>query len=242
MHLPIQAYPLGDSAITIEWGNRVTPETNRQVWAAYHWLSKHPFKGQKDLVGAYCSLTIHYDVMEVKRFYRVSGVVQEWIMNQVSESLKGMPMQVKVEVSRLFKIPVCYGESFGSDLSAAAGLLDLEVSTLVEKHASQLYRIYMIGYLPGFVYLGTLDPCLQIPRKSAPMPMKKGSVALAGWQTGIYPSDAPGGWHCIGRTPLEMFNTAKLPPMPWKPGDEFQFVPIVKEEFDHIQKTGEWVY
>ena len=140
----------------------------------------------------------------------------------------------------LHKIPVCYETAFAPDLSEAAVSLGLSTEALINIHIENAYRVYLIGFLPGFLYLGSLPANLQLKRKSTPALIKKGSVAMAGWQTGIYPADSPGGWHCIGRTPIRLFDTEQQPPFPWKAGDVIQFVRISENRFSEIEKTGQW--
>jgi inhibitor of KinA len=235
-------HPMGDNALTIEFGNTVTAELNNLVWQCHTFLLQHRPRGVKSLVGAYNSICLHYDAWEVKTFNRVEGSTFRWLKQEVMDLLKKCPDFSSNYQSAVHLIPVCYENAFAPDLTAAAELLGLTTETVINTHLQTTYRVYLIGFLPGFLYLGSLPASLHLKRKSAPAPIKKGSVAIAGWQTGIYPSDAPGGWHCIGRTPLPMFQTQNVPPFPWIPGNDIQFVRITEAEFYETEKMGRWEY
>lgn len=235
-------YTSGDSSLTIDFGNEISEEVNALVLSCLDWLKLHPIVGLKELVCSYNTLTLIYDPWLVKKNSRSGISVALLVENQVREILKCRPFLQVAASARLFRIPVCYGDAMGPDLKEAARLLSLSQEELVGLHTANSFRIYLVGYLPGFVYLGVLPPALRLQRKSSPVPIRKGSVAMAAWQTGIYPSNAPGGWHCIGRTPLEIFSYDKTPPMTWVPGDAFQFVAIDEARFREIEKGGAWEF
>ncbi len=141
-----------------------------------------------------------------------------------------------------FYLPVCYDPVYGDDLHLVCETLGLEVQELVALHTQAVYTVYAIGFLPGFMYLGGLDPKLHFPRKEQPRTeVPKGSVGIGGMQTGIYPQESPGGWQLIGRCPVPIFDVHQQPPFFAKVGDEVQFYSVGKEEFELIQiqvKTG----
>ena len=242
MDAAFTVYPMGDNALTIEFGKVVSEQLNNLVWHCYNYFQQYRPRGVTSLVGAYNSLTLHYNAWEIKTFNRVEGSSVRWLEKEVKQLLSEIPELPSKTQSASHAIPVCYETTFSPDLPAAAEMLGLSTESIINAHLQNTYRVYLIGFLPGFLYLGSLPTSLHLNRKVAPVPIKKGSVALAGWQTGIYPSNAPGGWHCIGRTPLPMFRTDTLPPFPWSPGDEIQFVRITEAEFYSIEKSGRWEY
>ncbi|HYF30176.1 MAG TPA: 5-oxoprolinase subunit PxpB [Chitinophagaceae bacterium] len=135
---------------------------------------------------------------------------------------------------REISIPVCYDPRFGPDLEEMARTKNLTVHELVQLHCSTTYRVYMLGFLPGFPYMGKVDERLVMPRRPQPRDVAAGSVGIAGWQTGIYPLASPGGWQIIGRTPLKLFNAAKDPPVLLNAGDMVRFYPVTVQEFESL--------
>jgi inhibitor of KinA len=133
---------------------------------------------------------------------------------------------------KTYEIPVCY-EPFGKDLVSLSKHSGLTIDEIIEIHSEKLYTIHVIGFLPGFLYMGNVDPKIEMPRLKKPRLMvEKGSVGIAENQTGIYPNNSPGGWQIIGRTPINIFNVDEDPPSRFKPGDQVKFTPINKEYFD----------
>jgi inhibitor of KinA len=132
------------------------------------------------------------------------------------------------------RISVCYETEFGPDLRELSLSRQLSIEEAIHLHTNRIYRVYMIGFLPGFTYLGKLDPRLETPRKTRPVPVLAGSVGIAGNQAGIYSLNSPGGWHIIGRTPVKLFDPAKGIPVRLKTGDQVQFYPVSREEYLEI--------
>ncbi|MCB4797316.1 5-oxoprolinase subunit PxpB [Neotamlana laminarinivorans] len=142
--------------------------------------------------------------------------------------------------NKIWKIPVCYDPFFGIDLANLANKKGLSIETVIEKHSQVTYKVYFIGFLPGFLYLGGLDNALETPRKATPrLQIEKGSVAIGGNQTGIYPSNSPGGWNIIGQTPINFFNVNKSEPCFARAGDGIKFIPVSKKEFLDIKTLVE---
>ena len=133
------------------------------------------------------------------------------------------------------RIPVTYGGDSGPDLEEVAAFAGCEPSEVIRRHASQTYRVYMLGFLPGFPYMGELNEKLVLPRQANPVQVLNGSVGIAGKQTGIYPFDSPGGWHIIGRTPMKMFDASKETPVTIAAGAEIQFYSITEDEYQNYQ-------
>tara|TARA_R110002111_G_scaffold6830_4_gene28703 strand:+ start:2688 stop:3374 length:687 start_codon:yes stop_codon:yes gene_type:complete len=138
--------------------------------------------------------------------------------------------------SRIFKIPVCYDAEFAVDIENFSKEIKLSKSEIIKRHSEAFYTVFFTGFLPGFLYLGGLNSTLHLNRKITPsLNVKKGSVGIGGKQTGIYPQDSPGGWHIIGNSPIELFNSKQNPPCFIKAGDKVKFYPITKSEYLKIQ-------
>ena len=211
-------FPLGDSAITIDYGNIIDDNINDMVLARFHDLQRHPLPGMIEAIPAYSSLTIEYDLYTLRNEAK-GGTVYDWISEQVRHWLeKDIPL--KGETFRTIRIPVSYD---GPDLQRVADQAGISKEEVIRLHMSGHYRVYMLGFLPGFAYMGTLPEKLQLPRKKQPEPILAGSVAIAGKQTGIYPLNSPGGWWVIGKTDLQMFDGDRYEPCLLKPGDRIEF-------------------
>lgn len=226
-------YPLGETAAAIDFGNTIDEELNRRVLALDRWLRQHAFEGLRDLVVAYSSLTILYDPFVVNNRYKPGSTVFSFVKLKLEEAEAEAGVWTDSERSEV-TIPVCYDPEFGSDIKLVAAAKQLSVEELVQLHCSKTYRVYMTGFLPGFPYMGKLDQGLVMPRKSQPRPVARGSVGIAGWQTGIYPLASPGGWQIIGRTPLSLFDPRKEKPALLTAGDMVRFEPITKAAFEEI--------
>jgi len=190
-------------------------------------LNQHPFKGFIESVPAYSSLTIYYDEeissQEVKLF--VSDLLEN---NSSSFGSTGTAISSNKHI-----IPVCYDPSYGLDIVAVAEEKHLSIDEIIALHTIQTFRVYMIGFVPGFAYMGTLPSILETKRKNIPrLEVPKGSVGIAGLQTGIYPSTIPGGWNILGRTPINLFDKTKEPCSFLQAGDLVQFQSITKEAFE----------
>lgn len=179
------------------------------------------------VINTYNSLLIIYK-STINNFYNE----KERLLVVISDInvTKKLDMQLK-------KIPVCYDKDFGLDLELLSDNLQLSISEIISRHTEPIYRVFFIGFLPGFPYLDGLDSSLYYRRKSQPRPqISTGSVGITDKQTGIYPLDSPGGWQIIGRSPIELFNSNQQNDLCYlKPGDKVQFEPISKEEFEYIQ-------
>ena len=225
---PYTIFPLGDAALLIDFGTAIDEEVSRKVLGLYHQLQAAAYPAITGLVPAYNSLTVHYDVTALSGsghspFERLA----RWIgsLDRVSEESPG----------RLHTIPVCYSSSFAPDLASLAQSCGLAEQEVIERHSSATYRVYMIGFLPGFAYLGSVDEAIAAPRHAAPRAVAAGSVGIAGRQTGIYPLASPGGWQVIGRTPLAVFRPQNEEPALLAPGDTVKFYSISEDEFAHYQ-------
>jgi inhibitor of KinA len=227
-------FPLGDNAILIDFGNELNESINKKLLSIFQKIKNQNLPGVLDVVPAYSSLTIYYDVMKILE-KAGSRSVFDFVANQVKKIIED-DTEILLEENRKISIPVCYDEEFGIDLTYLANEKNLSVKDVIHLHSSKTYRVYMIGFLPGFAYMGTVDQKIQIPRKENPRTkIDAGSVGIAGAQTGIYPLQSPGGWQIIGRTPLQLFNKEKTEPVLLQPGDEIKFFSISKDEFRNYQ-------
>jgi inhibitor of KinA len=146
--------------------------------------------------------------------------------------------EIKNLSERKMDVPVCYDESVGSDLAFVASHNKLAIQEVIEIHTAAVYKVYMLGFLPGFAYMATVDERIVTPRKQIPSQnILPGSVGIAGKQTGIYPVQSPGGWQIIGQTPLQLFDAEKEKPTFFQPGDEVQFYSITLDEFHQMKKA-----
>src|SRR5258705_1734194 len=230
-------FPLGDAAVVIDFGNIIDELINKQVDAVFYQLQKDPIPGMIEAVPAYSSLTIYYDVLLIQKKISGQKTSFEWISEKVKEYLS--QKRVEVEVSGAFiRIPVCYEKEYGTDLDFIALLNQITIDEIIHLHTSTIYRVYMLGFLPGFAYMGMVDEKIATPRKQFPAPVEAGSIGIAGRQTGIYPLRSPGGWQIIGRTPLKLFDKEKEDPTLFKSGDTVQFYSITKDEFENIKSRN----
>jgi inhibitor of KinA len=224
-------FPLGDSAATIDLGNNIKESLNEKVIAMQQWLLANTFRGQRDIIVAYSSLTILYDPFLVKQQYHLRDNIFEWVKERLITAFAQATIQPHHNAA-IIRIPVCYDEMYGPDLNALATRKQLSVWDIIALHTARIYRVYTIGFLPGFSYMASVDEKLVMPRKPSPEPVAAGSVGIAGAQTGIYPLDSPGGWHIIGRTPVKQFDACTKELVKLKVGDNVQFYGISREEFE----------
>ncbi len=234
--IPYQIFSLGDSAITVDFGNCINETVNEEVIRRFNQLQQHPFPGMIEAVPAYSSLTIHYDMLALRKKVTDGLTIFEWVEQQLLERLK-QPVEHSASKERLVRIPVCYEKEFASDIQQLAATKNISVEEVIQTHLSKNYKVYMLGFLPGFTYMGEVDEKIAIPRKPQPVNIIAGSVGIAGKQTGIYPLASPGGWQIIGRTPLKLFDAERDEPTLLRVGDTVQFYPVTKKEFEEINNN-----
>lgn len=216
-------FPLGDRALTIEFGNEISAETNDRVLSLARFFDKNPFPGFVEIVPAYASLTVFYDVSIVRKNFPETATAFDAVKNFAEKALKNSG-DFKNETSRLVEIPVCFDREYALDLESVAAQKNLSVEKVVEIYLSKIYRVYMLGFLPGFAYMGEVDASIAAPRKASPrLKVPKGSVGIAGRQTGIYSLESPGGWQIIGRTNVELFTPHAEQPTYLQAGDSVKF-------------------
>lgn len=225
-------HTLGDAALLVDHGNQVDEAINEHIIHLFNLLRQHPPKGMVEAVPAFSSLAIFYDARKVDRQSTKEKTAFE-IMRDEVELLLTSSFEIESSEQRLFNIPVCYDRKYGPDWEAVIQGLHMDAEEVVRLHASATYKVYMMGFLPGFPYLGMVDEKLFLPRKNNPVHVRAGSVGLAGRQTGIYPMDSPGGWHIIGCTPMKMFMKESDDPVLLRAGDRISFYAITADEFEN---------
>ena len=224
----IRFFPLGDSAITVEFGNSISLPLNRRSVALADRLTREPFGGFVEAVPAYASTSIFYDVVEVRRSYPEFETAFGAVQNLLERLIGDLTILVE-ENPRVVKIPVLFGAEAGPDLTLVAEQSGFSTDTVIRIFTETAYRVFMLGFLPGFSYMGEVDDRIATPRKHTPRSrVARGSVGIAGKQTGIYSLESPGGWQIIGRTDVELFTPHADAPSFLRPGDEVRFVPIQK--------------
>lgn len=221
----------GDSALMVEfasathgWGGPedIDQTTNQHVVALAHAIGQAAPPGVRDVVPAFTSLAVHFDPLRTDAGQLVALV----------EQLARTAVDAPAIESECVAVPVCYGGEYGPDLSGVAALTDLDGEQVVALHCARIYRVFTIGFSPGFPYLGVVDERLRVPRRASPRTrVVAGSVGLAGPQTGIYPVESPGGWHIIGRTPLRIFDVARARPCRFRPGMLVRFHAVTALEY-----------
>lgn len=233
---PYSIFPLGDAGLVIDFGNRIEEGVNKRVVQLFHHLKACAHHWITDLVPAYSSLTIFYDVYGVYQKKGEDKTAFETMVDIVEELINGQgPAQQ--HKGRLIEVPVCYADTFATDMAYLSRQNHIDAEEVVRLHTSRTYRVFMIGFLPGFAYMGQVDERISIPRKPKPQNVVAGAVGIAGSQTGIYPLDSPGGWQVIGQTPIKLFDKNRSRPVLFEPGDEVKFYSITKDEFEDYQ-TG----
>jgi len=212
--------------ISIELENRIDVSVNRRAIAIAAGIEGARVKGVRDIVPAYCSVAVHFDPLRTDL---------DHLMQVIEDEVRSR-QPVSEEASNPIRIPVCYDESFAPDLADVAAASDLSIADVIALHTARSYRVFMIGFLPGFPYLERVDERIAVPRLASPrLRVAAGSVGIAGAQTGIYPIDSPGGWRIIGRTPAVLFGPARSRPFLLQPGNTVRFDPIDRVEFDRLR-------
>lgn len=228
-------YFLSEQAVTVAFEPEISEVQLQQITAFNKLISQNPFPGFRCSVPAYATISVFFDPVKVMK----SSLQGEDCFDKVSrylQKLKLEPENMQVKEANTITIPVCYGQGFGPDLEELAKLHQLKNEAIINLHSAAVYKVYMIGFVPGFAYLGGMNVLLETPRKAIPrQKIPVGSVGIAGRQTGIYPMETPGGWQIIGRTPLKIFDAGRFPPALLKAGDNVIFKPISADEFKLIR-------
>ncbi|WP_296313387.1 5-oxoprolinase subunit PxpB [Winogradskyella sp. UBA3174] len=231
MRYNLKYSPYGEKAILIEWPAFIDEYILENILKFKFELENYYIKQKVDIINTYNSLLIIYDVTIDKLNDEVFIFKKLYLENSEAEKVK----------SKIWEIPVCYDDEFSTDLDAFLIKKKLSKTELIELHSNAIYTIYFLGFLPGFLYLGGLDSMLYLDRKITPnLNVKKGAVGIGGKQTGIYPKDSPGGWHIIGNSPVDFFNSNNNPPSVFKVGDKVKFSPISPSQYTAIKVKSDY--
>jgi inhibitor of KinA len=215
MHFKPRIVALGDSSILIQLGDEIDLAVNRRVHALAGLVEASAIAGVIETVPAYATLLVHYDPLALS-FTQIKNILREKL-TQIQENESRKPRQVEV--------PVRYGGELAPDLESVASHCRLSVDNVIRIHSEKIYTVYMMGFTPGYPYMGKLDDALILPRLETPRTrVPAGTVAIAGSQTGIYSIESPGGWNLIGWTPLKLFDPNSDSPFLFAPGDEVKFI------------------
>jgi len=222
--ISVTTYPrialAGDSAIVIELGSEIDPGVNDQVYSLLKTVDTEDLEAVRELVPTYRSLLVNYDPL-VSRFLEMNERLSELVDLSLCQA------NHEPEQHCIVELPVVYGGDDGPDLESLAEHVNLSVKDVIEIHSSIDYRVYMIGFAPGFPYLGGLDQRIAMPRLKTPrVSVPAGSVGIAESQTGVYPNASPGGWQLIGRTLAQLFDVSNPSPSLITPGSKVRFVPV----------------
>jgi inhibitor of KinA len=231
----MQITPLGDNALMVEVGDVINESTHHRVQKVWRALAAAPLPGVTELVPAYTTVTAFYDPAAAVQAGAPEDSIADWLGGKLRERIKDPPKTDKFK-GRTVEIPVCYDAEFGPDLGLVAKQAKLTPEEVIKRHAKPEYLVYLVGFAPGFPYLGGLPKELQTPRHAKPrMTVPPGSVGLGGEQTGIYPLATPGGWNLIGRTPVKLFRPTEEPPVLLRAGDRVKFKAITRAEFTKLE-------
>lgn len=207
--------PLGDSALLVQLGDKIDIAINQRVHALAALLNISPVDGLIETVPAYATLLLHYDPLVL-----TYAEIRKWVRAKLDQL-----EAVSLRKPRQIEVPVRYGGEYGIDLEFVANYHHLWIEDVIRIHTERTYTVFMMGFTPGFPYMGKLDDAIVTPRLETPRTqVPAGTVAIAGSQTGIYPIASPGGWRLLGSTPLRLFDPGSESPFLFSPGDEVRFV------------------
>lgn len=224
----IRFLPCGDSAVTVEFGSTIDDALNAAVHAFAGAVEGLPLPAIREVVPTYRSATVHYDPAAIA-YQDLLDLLRPLARDAGACRAEGPVVE----------IPVLYGGAWGPDLQEVADHCGLPPQQVIQLHSAPDYRIYMLGFTPGFPYLGGMDARLATPRRREPrVRIPAGSVGIAGAQTGVYPIQSPGGWQLIGRTPLRLFDPALDPPILLAAGQRIRFVPIDQAAYEKLEGRG----
>ena len=214
----------------VSFDNIIDATINEKVIALQQAFAKSFFPGFGETVPAYSSLAVFYDTVAIKKYNPAINSAFDLVKEYTEQLIAALDDTITQNDESIITVPVYYN---GDDLGEVAKQHAITIAELVNIHTEKIYRVFMIGFQPGFAYMGKLDERIATPRKTTPRTLvPAGAVGIAGFQTGIYPFSSPGGWQLIGQTPLKIFDKEKINPCLFKAGDSIKFVSISKAEFE----------
>jgi KipI family sensor histidine kinase inhibitor len=223
--IDFEILPAGDSALLVQFPSQIDPAISARAIALAEAVERAAGTLVRDLVVGYCSLTVYFDPLAVDAAW----------LEETLRSLAADCGEAEETPGPLIDVPVCYGGELGPDLADVAVAAACSEEDVVELHTGVTYRVYVVGFVPGFPYMASVDPRLALPRRATPRTKVPAlSVAIAAGQTGIYPTETPGGWHLIGRTPVKPYDPGRPQPFLFRPGDRVRFHAIDRAEFDRL--------
>ena len=215
--------PSGDSVVLIEFEERIDPAISAAAAVVAEAVEAAKIPAVRDVVPAYRSVAVYFDPLQTD---------QPTLIRRLTALAEQPPARERAGRD-VIEIPVCYDSDLGPDLPSVAAFGGVTEAEVIALHSGVTYQVLMIGFMPGFAYMGTVDSRIAAPRLEKPRPrVPRGSIGIAKGQTGIYPGDAPGGWRLIGRTPVRPFDMSRADPFLFRPGDDVRFVPIARAEFE----------
>jgi TIGR00370 family protein len=222
---------ISETAALVEFGREISEDINKKVRTFCTYLDDKPFYGMVEYVPAFTSVSVIYNPLDMKSEspYEVVKVILDNIISKLDFSLE--------DEEHIVEIPVCYGGELGQDIEQVAKINNITVDEVIKIHSEGKYLVYMIGFAPGFPYLGGMSEKIAAPRRESPrIAIPAGSVGIAGMQTGVYPIETPGGWQLIGKTPLKLFDLKRNSKSLLKAGDIVKFYPISYEEYVQLKE------
>lgn len=222
---------ISEFSALIEFGEEISEDINKKIRTFCEYIDKNPFEGFVEYIPYFTNVSINYNPLKIRNnspFKFIKATLEEILLNlDFSSSYE----------ENIVEIPVCYGSEFGPDIEEVAKINNLSVEEVIKIHTEGRYLVYMIGFAPGFPYLGGMSEKIAAPRRETPrLAIPAGSVGIAGMQTGVYPIETPGGWQLIGRTPVKMFDFEGKPQSLLKSGDIAKFYPISYEEYMKLKE------
>ncbi len=216
---------VGDSAVLLQFEEKIEPQINAAISSIVTMIKEQQVEGVIDMIPAFCSLLINYD----------SRIISYEEISKRLLAIMEMDIATESAAKVVYEIPVCYGGEYGPDMQNVMDNANLSEEEVIQIHTSEDYLIYMLGFLPGFTYLGGLDERIHTPRLANPrVSIPAGSVGIGGAQTGIYPLDSPGGWQLIGKTPIKTYDPMSEPPILFEAGQYIRFVSVSSERYEEI--------
>ncbi len=231
-------HPLGDQAVTIELGTTISEGIFTKVQVITAYLEQHPPIWMIEYIPAFTTVTVFYDPYLLSNQYDQEKLPYDVVCDFFKEAFSDLSVQREINTN-VVEIPVCYGGEFGPDIETVAKMNGLTIDEVIHIHSSADYIVYMIGFAPGFAYIGGMSEKIAAPRLETPrLKIPERSVGIAGMQTGIYPIETPGGWQLIGRTPIRLFRPEEDTPSLLKAGDKIRFKPISVAQYIELEQDS----